>query len=348
MVLDPQERFQELFAQEAYRRRLRQMALNDERSITLDFMELSVFDEELARGILERPEDYLRYAASALRAQMRYEDEQYAEAVERFHVRIRGLPDKISIRGIGARHIERLVAFDGIVVRATPVKPLLTEAVFRCKCGAENRVAQQGSYIRPPLRCESCGRTTGFELLPEKSKFIDYQELRVQERPEDLPPGQLPRYVEVYLEDDLVDCARPGDRVTVTGIVRARAESMPGKGKLRTFNIVVDANHVETVGKEPETLEVTPGEERQIRELALQGYLEPLEHKYKGKPSKGVFIVTDKLLEEFNIDRTDFEGPGLAILREKIASILGRSFISILEWKGTFQKPLKIKPRVVA
>ena len=93
---------------------------------------------------------------------MRYEDEQYAEAVERFHVRIRGLPDKISIRGIGARHIERLVAFDGIVVRATPVKPLLTEAVFRCKCGAENRVAQQGSYIRPPLRCESCGRTTGF------------------------------------------------------------------------------------------------------------------------------------------------------------------------------------------
>ncbi|RLI33650.1 Minichromosome maintenance protein MCM [Candidatus Bathyarchaeota archaeon] len=273
MVLDPQERFQELFAQEKYRRKLRQMALNDERSITIDFMELSVFDEELARGILEKPEDYLRYASSALRAQMRYEDEQYAEAVERFHVRVRGLPGKISIRGIGARHIERLVSFDGIVVRATPVKPLLVEAVFRCKCGVENRVPQQGSFIRPPLKCEGCARTTGFELLPEKSKFIDYQELRVQERPEDLPPGQLPRYVEVYLEDDLVDCARPGDRVTVTGIVRARPESVPGKGKLRTFNIVVEANHVETVGKELETVEISPEDEKRIRELAKDEFI---------------------------------------------------------------------------
>lgn len=273
MALDPRERFQELFAQDKYRVKLRHMALNDERSLTLDFLELSVFDEELARGILSRSEDYLQYAASALKAQMRYEDEQYAEAVERFHVRVRGLPSKISIRNIGASHIERLVAFDGIIVRATPVKPLLVEAVFQCKCGAENRVPQQGSFIRPPVRCESCGRTVGFELIPEKSKFIDYQELRVQERPEDLPPGQLPRYVEVYLEDDLVDKARPGDRVTVTGVVRARPETLPGRGKLRTFSIAIEANHVEVVGKELETIEVSLEDEKRIRELARDEFI---------------------------------------------------------------------------
>ena len=273
MALDPRERFQELFAQDKYRVKLRHMALNDERSLTLDFLELSVFDEELARGVLSRSEDYLQYAASALKAQMRYEDEQYAEAVERFHVRIRGLPSKISIRNIGASHIERLVAFDGIIVRATPVKPLLVEAVFQCKCGAENRVPQQGSFIRPPMGCESCGRTVGFELIPEKSKFIDYQELRVQERPEDLPPGQLPRYVEVYLEDDLVDKARPGDRVTITGVVRARPETLPGRGKLRTFSTAIEANHVEVVGKELETIEVSLEDEKRIRELARDEFI---------------------------------------------------------------------------
>ncbi|RLI27406.1 MAG: Minichromosome maintenance protein MCM [Candidatus Hecatellales archaeon] len=273
VTLDPRERFQELFAQDKYRAQLRNMALNDERSLTLDFLELSIFDEDLARSLLARPEDYLQYAASALKAQMRYEDEQYAEAVERFHVRIKGLPGKISIRNLGASHIERLVAFDGIVVRATPVKPLLVEAVFQCRCGAENRVPQQGSFIRPPVKCESCGRTTGFELLPEKSKFIDYQELRVQERPEDLPPGQLPRYVEVYLEDDLVDRARPGDRVTITGIVRARPETLPGKGKLRTFNTMVEAVHVEVVGKELETIEVSLEDEKLIKELAKDEFI---------------------------------------------------------------------------
>jgi len=139
-VLDPRERFQELFAQDKYRVKLRQMALNDERSLTLDFLELSIFDEELARGILTRSKEYLQYASSALKAQMRFEDEQYAEAVERFHVRIRGLPSKLSIRSISASHIERLIAFDGIVVRATPVKPLLVEAVFQCKCGAEKQL----------------------------------------------------------------------------------------------------------------------------------------------------------------------------------------------------------------
>jgi replicative DNA helicase Mcm len=274
VTLDPQERFQDFLAQPKFRNLIKQMALNDQRSLTLDFMALSIFDEDLARGLLQNPEKYFSYASSALKAQMRYEDEQYAETVEKFYIRIRGLPSKIPIRGIGAQHIEKLVSFDGIVVRATPVKPLLTMAVFTCKnCKAEIPVPQQGPFIRPPLRCDGCGRTAGFEFLAEKSKFINYQELRVQERPEDLPPGQLPRYVEVFLEDDLVDFARPGDRVTVTGIVKARPEMLPGRGKLRTFNITVEANHIETVGKELETVEISPEDERRIRELAKDEFI---------------------------------------------------------------------------
>ena len=49
---------------------------------------------------------------------------------------------------------------------------------------------------------------------------IDFQLLRLQELPEDLPPGQLPHYIDVTIRQDLVDNARPGDRIILTGIVR--------------------------------------------------------------------------------------------------------------------------------
>ena len=61
--------------------------------------------------------------------------------------------------------------------------------------------------------------------------FIDVQFVRLQELPEDLPPGQLPHYLDVTVKQDLVDNARPGDRVVLTGVVRIEQEKMSGVSK---------------------------------------------------------------------------------------------------------------------
>jgi len=69
---------------------------------------------------------------------------------------------------------------------------------------------------------------TNLAIVAEESRFIDIQIVRLQELPEDLPPGQLPHYVNVSMKQDLVDYARPGDRIVLTGIVRIEQERVSG------------------------------------------------------------------------------------------------------------------------
>ncbi len=173
----------------------------------------------------------------------------------------------------------KLVMVEGIVVRATPVRPMVQQGAFKCKrCGTLNLVEQTGQFLKAPSVCiaPDCGRDGPFEFSQEESTFIDSQDLRLQEKPEDLPPGQLPRTLAVKLVgDEIVDIARPGDHVSIVGIVRAFAPSLMGMGKLRTFILQLDGNSIEVLGKEPETSPPTPEEEAKILELSR----DPAVHK---------------------------------------------------------------------
>jgi replicative DNA helicase Mcm len=269
----PEDVFQDFFRSfgsdqmgSKYRKRLAQVAVGNNKSLIIDFDDLISFDPALARSVVENPDDYLTYASSAATAQMRVEDPEYAEHVGRIFARFKRLPEKTALRKIGAEHIKKIQLVDGIIVRTSQVKPTIVSAVFRCRKCLEIIVQdQEGELIRGPgSHCPFCKQSTSFELIQEQSKFKNTQEARIQERPEDLPPGQLPRYLDVRLEDDLVDSARPGDRVSVTSIVRAEKQTVGERGRLRTFNIYLDANFVDVVGKETEAVEITTEDEKQI------------------------------------------------------------------------------------
>ena len=269
---DPQERFLDFFKKEMYREKISQMAIQGKESFTVDFEDLFGFDQKLAEMMLEKPDTYLEHANNAAYAQLGIEDREYAEKMEKITVRIANLLGREQLRKLGSKQMGKLVMIEAIVVRATPVRPMVMQAAFKCKrCGTVSRVEQSGQFLKAPTLCTSpdCGKDGPFEFMQDDSLFIDSQDLRLQERPEDLPPGQLPRTLAVKLiGSEVVDVARPGDHVSIVGIVHAFAPSRPGIGKLRTFILQLDANSIEVMGKEPETTTATKEEEEKIIALS--------------------------------------------------------------------------------
>jgi len=283
--MDPQERF-ETFLKEyrseagtpIYREKINQLTVTGDRSLIVNFNHLVAFDPELARRTIQHPDRFLAAANQALRNILKQTDPDYSSKVERLHVRLSNFPEEyhVSLRRLRSEHIGRLIVISGILTRATEVKPRLIKAVFKCRrCGELIAIHQEDRTIVTPTECTNpnCRRRGPFDLQIEESDFMDWQKIRIQEKPEDLPPGQLPRSIDATLTDDIVDLARPGDRVTITGILRAVPETSTRKAKLTTFSTIVEVNNIETVGAESEKLEISEEDEEKITQLAQDPYI---------------------------------------------------------------------------
>ena len=273
----PQERFQNFLKSDRCRQWLSQMAIKGSFSLTIYFEDLLMSDQPLAESIIEKPDEYLEYANAAAFDQLRIEDPEYAEKIKDVgvKVRFRDLSRLTQMRDLGSEHVGKLVMIEGIITRATVVRPLVTLAMFMCRrCLQKTDNAQSGTFLTFPAKCPQCGRTGPFDFLQEESEFIDSQRIRIQEYPEELPPGQTPRSLDIDLiGKDIVDTGRPGDRVYIVGTVRAEAPSYPRVGKLRAFNLQLEANFIDSAGKEAETLSISPEEERQIFRLSKDPWI---------------------------------------------------------------------------
>jgi len=279
----PQERFEEFLrtykdeeGKLSYWSRLQQMSINDESSIVVNFQELTSFDSVFMTLATEDPVQFLKMIDGALVSVLKIEDPEYVSTIDvnLLKVRIIDYPEHIPLRTIRSKHIGRLLHISGIMMRASIVKPLLVEAMFRCRiCGGDIPQTQEDGRYTEPALCPVCGKKTAMRLLPELSHFIDWQKVRIQESPEELPPGQMPRSIDVILEGDIVDISRPGDFVKVTGLLETTPDFTRRGSRLATFNVFIDAKGVEITEKEYEQLEISEDDEKKIRELAEDQYV---------------------------------------------------------------------------
>lgn len=128
------------------------------------------------------------------------------------------------VRDVKAESIGQLVAVRGIVTRATDVKPMMAVATYTCdQCGAETYQPIQSPTFMPLIMCPSQECVTNksggrLYLQTRGSKFVKFQELRLQEHSDQVPVGNIPRCMTVYARGENTRLALPGDHVAVSGV----------------------------------------------------------------------------------------------------------------------------------
>ena len=272
-------RFKDKSGSYKYVEQIDEMMPKSAKHIIVDYNDL-VVEPEIEIIFTTDPDRILNAFSRAIKEALQTRFPDYAEKIkDEVRVRLVNYHLQRSLRQINAETIGNIASVSGMVVRASEVKPLAKELVFVCPDEHQTKVVQlRGMDVKIPIVCDnpSC-KHRDFELKPEASKFIDFQILRLQELPEDLPPGQLPHYIDVTIRQDLVDNARPGDRIILTGIVRVEQESIAGitRGHSGLYRLRIEGNNIEFLGGRGSKTsrkiireEVSPEDEKMIKTLS--------------------------------------------------------------------------------
>ncbi|EKF32750.1 minichromosome maintenance (MCM) complex subunit, putative [Trypanosoma cruzi marinkellei] len=192
-------------------------------------MNVMGYSEELCRVIdelvpqTEMVEDMVDYLLVEAKAAGQSLPSLLTRRYELIIVPLSGYAEPIPLRHLKGSLIGTLVVLRGICIAATAVRPKLSVLVSVCEVCAETTFQQVvGDRLTPLMVCQSqrckLNNTIG-RLLPQykASKFTKYQELRLQELPQDVPRGAIPRTTRVICEGEQTRIASPGQVIKITG-----------------------------------------------------------------------------------------------------------------------------------
>lgn len=250
-----------------YHPQLLEQARKGEHWLVVDFNELASESPELAEELLNSPDDVLEAGRIAI--------EGFDLPGERkpFSVRVRSLPPSqtVLIRDIRSKHLTKLVTINGVVRQKSEVRPQVTSAKFECpSCGNVLNVLQLDSQFKEPTKC-SCGRKGKFRQLSKE--LMDAQGLTLEETSEDLEGGEQPKRMKVFLKNDLVSPmsekrTNPGQKVIVVGQIKEVPIMLRTGGQSTRFDLLVEANSVESREEDFSDITINPEEEAAIKAIA--------------------------------------------------------------------------------
>nr|CAD1826666.1 unnamed protein product [Ananas comosus var. bracteatus] len=240
-----------------YMKSLRDMIQNKRHRLIIGIDDLRNYSLDLARRLIRNPAEYMQPISDALTEVTRNLDPKYLKEGERVLVGFSG-PfgfHKVTPRDLMSSFIGSMVCVEGIVTKCSLVRPKVVKSVHYCPTTEQftsREYRDITSLVGLPTGSVYPTRDDNGNLLVTEyglCKYKDHQMLSMQEVPENSLPGQLPRTVDVIIEDDLVDSCKPGDRLSIVGIYKA----FPGKTKGSVngvFRTVLIANNVSLLNKE--------------------------------------------------------------------------------------------------
>ncbi|XP_066532655.1 DNA replication licensing factor MCM3 [Hoplias malabaricus] len=240
-----------------YQSKVRDMISENKFRLIVNINDLRRRNEARAAKLMNNAFEELLAFQHALKDLVATVDATYAKQFEEFFVGLEGSfgGKHVTPRTLTSRLLGSMVCVEGIVTKCSLVRPKVVRSVHYCpatKKTLERKYTDMtsldafpSSAIYPTKDEENNPLETEFGL----SIYKDHQTITVQEMPEKAPAGQLPRSVDIILDNDLVDAAKPGDRVQVIGTYRC----LPGKKggfTSGTFRTIMIACQVKQMSKE--------------------------------------------------------------------------------------------------
>ena len=259
------DKFEEFFNQ-FYQSELMAASAKGKTSIEIDFTLLDKFDPILADKLLNDPDELIQQARDAI------SNIDLPEGSVDMEPRFNNLPEQSTfrIRNIRSEHMTKFLCVEGVVRRASEVKPHILYGIFECMdCGNHMESLPVDKIVSPPFVCDKCGRKGRFDLVDKR--LFDARMVTIEE-PFEIATGEKSAQINVFLKDDLTSPRvqrkhDPGSRLKVNGIVREVRRI--SKGKLKTeLGVIIDANHIETTEIEWDELDISDEDVEEIKRLA--------------------------------------------------------------------------------
>lgn len=215
-----------------YKNKIARMLREDETRLIVNIDDLRDYKRELADGLLKAPTDFYPAILQALKDIIKVvHSDKYDNEAKSYTVGFSGSfgDHHVSPRTLRATHISSMISIEGIVTRCSLVRPKMEKSVHYCPETQlfhyrEYRDAATSTSNLPPTSALTPQTDDEGNVLETEFGFCvfrDHQRISIQEMPERAPAGQLPRSVDVIMDDDLVDRCKPGDRIQLVGMYRS-------------------------------------------------------------------------------------------------------------------------------
>ncbi|CAO2823331.1 unnamed protein product [Amaranthus hypochondriacus] len=254
-----------------YVRLINEMVAANKCSLEIDYKQFIYVHPNIAIWLADAPQSVLEVMEEVARKVVFDLHPNYKNIHQKIYVRITNLPVYDQIRNIRQIHLNTMIRIGGVVTRRSGVFPQLMQVKYDCnKCGAILGPFFQNSFSEVKVgSCPECQSKGPFTVNVEQTIYRNFQKLTLQESPGIVPAGRLPRYKEVILLNDLIDCARPGEEIEVTGIYTNNFDlSLNTKNGFPVFATVVEANYIAKKQDLFSAYKLTQEDKEEIEKLA--------------------------------------------------------------------------------
>uniref|UniRef100_A0AAR2IT29 DNA replication licensing factor MCM5 n=1 Tax=Pygocentrus nattereri TaxID=42514 RepID=A0AAR2IT29_PYGNA len=273
-----------------YRDELKRRYTLGEYWVEVEMEDLASFDEDLSDCLYKLPTEnlpLLEEAAQEVADEVTRPRPVGEETVQDIQVMLKSDAHPASIRNLKSEQVSRLVKVPGIIISSTAVRAKATRVCLQCR-GCRAVISNiplppglQGYALPRKCNTEQAGRVKcpvdPYFIIPDRCVCVDFQTLRLQESPDAVPHGEMPRHMQLYCDRYLCDRVVPGNRVTIMGIysIKKMAQAKT-KGRDKGAGVGIRSAYLRVVGIEVDTEgagrgatgSVSPQEEEELRALA--------------------------------------------------------------------------------